>query len=141
MTDKQVGAPGTEDFWAADIGKSWVKMASRDAALSESAQYLRRPHAMRMKRMKLSELIRERASTICCPERIAEELSEGDADIEWYFNHEANPLGESIDDDDLDAIVGAGVLAMMAEADRRGLVCDGCWLLEEVYGEIEFAGS
>ncbi len=122
-----------EAFWAADIGSGWVPSPSREMALTESAQYLRRGHAMLMRRMTLAELIRRRAGEIVHGERLLEVLAESDGDVEWCYNPEANPLGEYIDDDTLSAIAEAGVRAMMAEADRRGLLCDGCVLLKHVH--------
>lgn len=125
-----------QEFWAADCGDTWVKCDSKEQALAESAQYLRKPHAMRMRRMKLSELLELRASeSILHSNRLLDSLSESDGDVPWCFNHECNPLGEDVHEEDLGKLVETGFRAMMAEADRRELVCDGCILLEEVCGE------
>lgn len=122
-----------ESFWAADTGSAWVRCADRKAALRESSQYLRRPHAMRMRRMKLSELLSKRQNRILDSQVLLERLAESDDDVEWTFGQDSNPLGEDLDDDDFSFIVEAGLRAMMEEADKWQLEVDGCVVLEHVY--------
>lgn len=125
-----------KEFWAADCGDTWVECDSKDQAINESSQYMRKPHAMRMRRMKLSELIARRVNSMNLDGwPIAEALSESDGDVAWCYNHEADPLGEDVGEEELQAIAEAGLRGMMEEADWRGLVCDGCVLLEDAYGE------
>lgn len=124
-----------EAFWAADIGEGWEKCASKDTALARSAEHLRKPHAMLMRRMKLSELLEMRASEVMRGGyEVAVALCESDGDVEYTFGHEGNPLGEDIGEDELCEIVQVGLLAMMSEADSRGLTVGGCIKLEDVYG-------
>jgi len=125
-------------FWAADIDGGWVECGSEKEALSESAQYLRRPHAMRMRRLKLSELIARCAPNIGLQgDDLGEVLSDnGDPIIEWMMNREGDTLGDHISADELGAIGEVGLRAMMDEADRRGLTVDGCLVIAHKYATV-----
>lgn len=124
-----------QPFWAADCGEKWIECESKEAAFDESAQHLRRPHAMKLRRMKLSELIARCASNLGVDgHSLAEELSEQtDPVIQYCYNYEANPLGEHLEDE-LQELGEIAVRAMMAEADKRELVVDGCVLLADKWG-------
>jgi hypothetical protein len=124
-----------EPFWAADKGDHWNYSDSKEAALAESREHTKCGHAMRLRQMKLSELIEMKAEQILDSWNIVETLSDCDGTVEYCGNDEADPLGEDYhaDDESWAAIVDAGIKAMMAEADRLGLLCDGFKLLEDVW--------